>query len=134
MEELALRQPTAQKLRTFDDLPGPKGIAYFGNALQIETARSHQQFEQWCRDYGPIYKLRLLKRKIVILGGHEQVATMLRDRPDGFRRTTRLEEIWTEMGLPIGVFGAGGEVWKRQRRMVMSGFDPVHVKAYFLKS
>ncbi|MBK6591789.1 MAG: cytochrome P450 [Burkholderiales bacterium] len=131
MEELAVQQSALQAFRTFDDLPGPKGITYFGNALQIDTARSQLQFEQWCRDYGPIYKLRLLKRKIVILGDHEQVAAMLRDRPDGFRRTTRLEEIWTELGLPIGVFGAGGEVWKRQRRMVMAGFDPVHVKAYF---
>jgi len=131
MEELAVQPSATQAFRTFDDLPGPKGIAYFGNALQVDTARSHLQFEQWCREYGPIFKLRLLKRKIVILGDHEQIAAMLRDRPDGFRRTTRLEEIWTEMGLPIGVFGAGGEVWKRQRRMVMAGFDPVHVKTFF---
>lgn len=131
MKNITLQQPAAQTLRSYDDLPGPAGIAYFGNALQIDTSRSHQQFEQWCRKYGPIYKLRLLKRKLVILGDHEQVAAILRDRPDGFRRTTRLEEIWTEMGLPPGVFGANGEVWMRQRRMVMAGFDPVHVKAYF---
>jgi cytochrome P450 len=33
--------------------------------------------------------------------------------------------------LPLGVFGANGEVWQRQRRMVMAGFDPAHVKSYF---
>jgi len=65
------------------------------------------------------------------VGDHAEIAKILRDRPDGFRRTTRLDEIWTEMGLPTGVFGANGEEWKRQRRMVMAGFDPVHVKAYF---
>src|SRR5689334_19681567 len=30
-----------------------------------------------------------------------------------------------------GVFGATGEAWKRQRRMVMAGFDPAHIKRYF---
>ena len=35
------------------------------------------------------------------------------------------------MNLPTGVFGANGETWRRQRRMVMAGFDPAHVKRYF---
>ena len=56
---------------------------------------------------------------------------MLRDRPDGFRRTQRLEEVGREMGLAGGLFSVNGEVWKRQRRMVMAGFDPVHVKRYY---
>ncbi len=55
----------------------------------------------------------------------------LRDRPDGFRRTSRLREVVEEMGLPVGVFNATGDAWKRQRRMVMHGFDPGHVRRYF---
>lgn len=35
------------------------------------------------------------------------------------------------MGLSAGLFASNGEVWKRQRRMVMAGFDPVHVKRYY---
>ena len=34
------------------------------------------------------------------------------------------------MGLQPGVFGANGDTWRRQRRMVMAGFDPAHVKRY----
>ncbi len=118
-------------LRRFEDLPGPRGIPWFGNALQIDTSRMHLQLEQWCRDYGPLFKLILRKRRVLVLGDHELVATILRDRPDGFSRTSRLEEIWVEMGLTPGVFGANGDVWKRQRRMVMAGFDPAHVRRYF---
>jgi cytochrome P450 len=118
-------------LRSFSDLPGPRGLPWIGNLGQFKTGSAHLQFEQWCRDYGPLYKLNLAGRKIVVVGDHAVVAKILRDRPDGFRRTTRLNEIWTEMGLPTGVFGANGDEWKRQRRMVMAGFDPVHVKAYF---
>ncbi len=118
-------------LRGVADLPGPRGVLIFGNLLQIDTPRFHQQLEQWCRDYGPFYKLKLGKRLVVVVGDHEVTATILRDRPDGFRRTTRLNEIWNEMGLPTGVFGASGDIWRRQRRMVMAGFDPAHVKNYF---
>ena len=118
-------------LRHADTLPGPKGIPIFGNAFQIETSRMHQQLAAWCDEFGPVYKLRLGKKRVVIVGDHQLVATILRDRPDGFRRTAKLDEVWNELGLISGVFGANGEVWKRQRRMVMHGFDPAHVKNYF---
>jgi len=118
-------------LRSVDDLPGPRGVPIFGNALQIDTERMHRQLEQWCLEYGPYFKLRLGKRNVVVVGDHDAVVAILRDRPDGFRRTTRLEETWLEMGLAPGVFVANGDTWRRQRRMVMAGFDPAHVKTYF---
>jgi cytochrome P450 len=121
--------PTA--LRQFDELPGPRGVPFFGNLLQIDSTRMHLQLEQWCETFGPVFKLRLGRRRVVVIGDHALIAAALRDRPDGFRRTTRFEEVWTEMGLVGGVFGATGEDWKRQRRMVMASFDPAHVKSYF---
>lgn len=118
-------------LRRFEDLPGPRGLPVFGNLLQIKPARLHLQMEQWSRDHGPVYKLLLGSRKAVVFSDHNLVQAMLRDRPDGFRRTARLQDIALEMGLPSGVFSANGETWRRQRRMVMHGFDPAHVRRYF---
>ena len=118
-------------LRHYDDLPGPRGLPIFGNALQIKVPSMHQQLYAWSQAFGPLYKLRLMNRRLIVVADHAMVAGVLRDRPDGYRRTTRLAEIWDEMGLPPGVFGANGETWKRQRRMVMAGFDPAHVKRYF---
>ena len=118
-------------LRHADHLPGPRGVPVFGNALQIEPARIHLQLEQWAREFGPLYRLQLVRRKIVVVGDHELVAAVLRDRPEGFRRTSRLNEIAHEMGMPPFVFTANGDEWRRQRRMVMAGFDPAHVKGYF---
>jgi cytochrome P450 len=123
--------PVAQAQRHYADLPGPRGLPWLGSALQVEPERFHLQLEDWCREYGPFYKLKLAGRNLLVVGDHEAVAAVLRDRPEGFARTARLEEIWTEMGLSPGVFGANGETWRRQRRMVMAGFDPAHVKRYF---
>ena len=66
-----------------------------------------------------------------MVADHAAMAAVLRDRPEGFRRTKRLRDVGAEMGLAGGVFGAEGEAWKRQRRMVMAGFDPRHLRAYF---
>ena len=120
----------APALRRFDDLPGPRALPVVGNLLQIKPDRLHLQMEQWCKQYGPIFKLQLGPRKAVVFGDHTLVQATLRDRPDGFRRTSRLREIVEEMGLPVGVFNATGDAWKRQRRMVMHGFDPGHVRRY----
>ena len=117
--------------RHADNLPGPRGWPLVGNLLQLKASRMHQQLEAWCDTFGPIYKLRLGGRPVVVVADHEAVAALLRDRPDGLRRTSRLEDIWVEMGLLPGLFGANGEVWRRQRRMVMASFDPTHVKRYF---
>ena len=128
--DAATTAPAPRLLRRFADLPGPRGVPIFGNLLQIESTRMHRQLEQWCDEHGPVFRLQLGKRRVVVVGDHELIATALRDRPDGFRRTTRLEQVWSGMGLGGGVFGAHGDDWKRQRRMVMAGFDPAHVRQY----
>ncbi|CDS48321.1 Cytochrome P450 [Polaromonas sp. CG9_12] len=70
-------------LRHYDELPGPRGIPLLGNALQIEVLRFHQQLEQWCGEYGPLFKLQIGNRKMLVVGDHQVVASLLRDRPDG---------------------------------------------------
>ena len=121
----------APTLREIGDLPGPRGLPIVGNAFQLDRARLHQTVEGWAREFGPFFRFKLGKRTLLGVADHEALSAALRDRPDGFRRTKHLETIGLEMGLTPGLFAANGEAWKRQRRMVMAGFDPTHVKAYY---
>ena len=130
MHATAAPVAASRAIRQFDDLPGPRRMPVFGNLLQIQSTKMHLQLEAWCREFGPVFKLKLGSRRAIVFGDHEVIATALRDRPNGFRRTVKLEEVWTELGLLGGLFGANGETWKRQRRMVMAGFDPATVKRY----
>ena len=118
-------------MRRIEDLPGPRPWPLVGNALQFKPAQFHLQLERWSREYGAYYKIHLGPRPMLVVSDHDVVATALRDRPDGFRRTSRLESIGRELGLKPGLFGAEGDMWRRQRRMVMASFDPAHVKHYF---
>ncbi len=122
---------TTTTLRQIADLPGPRGIPFLGNALQVNRARIHQSVERWAREFGPLFQMKLGPRRLLVVADPELLAAVMKDRPDGFRRSPLASIIGREMGLPQGVFNAEGENWRRQRRMVMASFAPGQVRAYF---
>ena len=117
-------------VRRIADLPGPRGWPIVGNLLQIDRAQLHRQAEAWAREFGEVYRFRVASREFIVISNPEAIATILRDRPDGFLRTKHLHEIAQSMGFD-GLFSANGEHWKRQRPMVLAGLDPTHIKAFF---
>ena len=131
MQTTTAEAPTrAAATRTLADLPGPRGIPIFGNLLQVDRSCMHRTVEAWAAEYGPYFRFRIGDRRFVAVGDHAALAALLRDRPEGVRRGAKLAAIWKELGLADGVFIAEGEAWRRQRRMVMAGFDPAHVRDY----
>ena len=116
--------------RKIADLPGPRGWPIVGNALQMDRHRMHAELEAWAARHGEAYTFSLMSTRIVVVSNPEVVAGVLRERPDTFRRSSRLERISREFGF-LGLFTASGETWKRQRPMVLAGLDPTHIKAFF---
>ncbi|MHB1668134.1 MAG: cytochrome P450 [Thiomonas sp.] len=123
--------PAPEQQRHLSDLPGPRGLPWLGQALRLRPARLHLQLEAWGRQYGPCYQCRFGQRAILVVADHATIQTLLRKRPERFRRPLLGGRIAREMGFDEGLFFANDEVWQRQRRMVMAGLDPGHVKAYF---
>jgi cytochrome P450 len=121
----------APRIRRIEDLPGPRGWPVVGNLFQLDRATIHRSVEAWCDEFGPLFAFRMGKQRLVVLADHERISAVLKDRPDGWRRTQQLQRIGREMGLTPGVFGSEGDSWRRQRRMVMSGLDPGRVRTYF---
>jgi cytochrome P450 len=120
---------TATAPRRLDDVPGPKGWPVLGNALEIRPGIFHHQLEAWARQYGDAFVFRIASRRYLAVTDPAVIASVLRRRPDVFHRTQRLEQIATDLGF-VGVFSANGDVWRRQRPMVLSGLDPAHIKTF----
>ena len=123
--------PSTTTMRQIKDLPGPRAWPLVGNALQVNLTSVHLDFERWARKFGPLYRIKMGRMKMLVIADNELFSAVLRDRPNGFQRNPRVSEIGIEMGLPQGLGTAEGEDWLRQRRMVMASFAPGQVRAYF---
>ena len=118
------------RLRSIDELPGPRRWPILGNLPQVRMAHIHRDIERWCPLYGPVFRVRLGPTRLLVVADHEIVKTVLRDRPDRFTRSARLREMSIEMGGTPGLFSAEGDAWRHQRRMVMAGFAPGNIRAF----
>jgi cytochrome P450 len=114
----------------WEDLPGPRPWPVVGNAFQIDRDHMHRRLEDWAAQYGTPFTFRIAKGRFLVVSDPDAIAKVLRDRPEGFRRPGLLEKISREFGF-LGLFSANGETWKRQRPMVLGGFDPAHIKDFF---
>ena len=121
---------TNRPLTSLQSLAAPRGIPIFGNARQIVPEKMHQQLEEWSQFFGDRYKIKLGSRQVLVCSNPDDIATVLKDRPGRFRRSTRIEMVAKELQM-AGVFAAHGEDWRRQRALVMQAFNPIHVKSYF---
>ncbi len=122
--------PVDQPLRSLSQLPGPKGLPVFGNLFQIDLNELHRILEDWAGLYGDIYLFRLANKPIVVIGDSELVQTVLRDRPQHYRRIRSIETVARELGTH-GVFSAEGEQWEKHRLLTMQAFKPDNLRRFF---
>ena len=121
---------TDRELKGLRDLPGPRGLPLVGNAHEFRLSRLHLKLEEWAERYGPIYTFRIGPRRIVAVADRTAIQRILQQRPDGFRRSTRIQSVAEEMGL-MGVFAAEGDDWRRQRRIVLSALNRAKLEGFF---
>ncbi len=118
------------KAKRIADLMGPRGWPVLGNLLQLDIPRFHEQLEGWAEVHGPLYRLRMGPRDTLVVARPDLIASILRDRPDGWRRIGTLQAVVHEMGID-GLFTAEGDSWRQQRRLITAAFTPSHLKRYF---
>ena len=107
--------------RRLDTLPSPPGLPFLGNALQIRPGHLHLTLERWARQYGPFYTVRLGGYRILMVSDEPAIQQALRERPAHYRRVSRFEGVFKELG-GHGVFSAEGAEWIRQRKLIMTAF------------
>ena len=113
-----------------EDLPGPRGLPVFGNALQFEPGANHAVFERWAREYGPLFRFRFGKVTAIGVSEPALMTALLRHRPVELARSPRISTLIEELGFR-GLFTAEGERWRRQRRLVMRALTPEAIRHFF---
>ena len=114
------------------DLPGPKGLPLVGVLHRVRFDRLHLRLEEWAARYGPLFQIRMGPHRIAVVSDAASIQRILVQRPQGFRRTRRLESVADEMKLR-GVFAAEGDDWRRQRRIVVAALNRQKLADFFPK-
>lgn len=118
------------RLREIDELPGPRGWPLVGNTLQVDAKNRHQTFERWALEYGPLARVRVAGKQMVLVNDPAIIEYVFRQRPHGFRRGSRLEAVLRELETH-GVFSAEGDSWRSQRKLVMEALAARNVRAFY---
>ncbi|HEV7915795.1 MAG TPA: cytochrome P450, partial [Albitalea sp.] len=118
-------------IRHLHDLPSPHGLPWLGNLLQLRPGkRMHRILERWCAELGPAFRLQLGPGQAFVCSDPELLQTVLRERPERYRRFAPIESVIAEMGAN-GVFSVEGEAWRPQRRLVMQALSATHFRGFF---
>ena len=127
---MAIASAGTFKLREISDLPAPRGLPLIGNAHQLTPSRAHLILERWAQELGTPYRFQIGSRPVTVWDDTELCHSIMRERPNGYRRYSPIEENLDEMGSN-GVFSVEGAAWEPQRKLVMQALSVAHIKAFY---
>jgi cytochrome P450 len=110
-------------------LPGPSGYPVVGIAPKLDREGFHLQLENWYREFGGRFTFKLGPKRFVVFADAPACKDVLRRRPDEFRRGTHMTDIIKELGAR-GVFAAEGDLWRKQRKLIMPGFNAAQLRRF----
>jgi len=120
----------ANDLQPMKAIPGPKGSLITGNLSEIQFKHFHQYVKKHAKEYGSIFRLSFAHKPVIVLSDPEIIRSILKNRPDKFRRISSMQAVFSELGIN-GVFSSEGEQWKIQRQMMNQAFKSSQIKQYY---
>ncbi|XP_068109282.1 cytochrome P450 2D17-like [Hyperolius riggenbachi] len=103
--------------------PGPAGLPFLGNILQIDFRNLHIALTQLSKKFGGVYSLHFFRKKIVVLNSFEVLKDALINRSEDIADRPRfpLSEKLGYEGESKGLLLIRyGDAWKEQRRFALS--------------
>ncbi|GJN21032.1 hypothetical protein PR202_gb08477 [Eleusine coracana subsp. coracana] len=104
-------------------LPGPASVPVFGNWLQVGNDLNHRFLASLAARYGPVFRLRLGVRNLVVVSDPSLAAEVLHTQGVEFGSRPRnvVFDVFTSRGADM-VFTEYGEHWRRMRRVMTPPF------------
>ena len=108
--------------------PGPAAVPVFGNWLQVGNDLNHRFLARLSARYGPVFRLRLGVRNLVVVSDPRLAAEVLHTQGVEFGSRPRnvVFDIFTANGADM-VFTEYGDHWRRMRRVMTLPFFTARV-------
>lgn len=113
---------TKSRLATTKNLPpGPRGLPVIGYLPFIRTNSRHRQFAELAKIYGPIYKLWLGNKPLVVITSPSLVKQVVRDQDLAFanRSPIAAATVLSYGGNGL-IFSSYGPDWKKLRKIFVT--------------
>jgi trans-cinnamate 4-monooxygenase len=111
-----------------DAPPGPAAVPVFGNWLQVGNDLNHRFLARLSARYGPVFRLRLGVRNLVVVSDPALAAEVLHVQGAEFGSRPRnvVFDVFTAGGADM-VFTEYGDHWRRMRRVMTPPFFTARV-------
>lgn len=114
------------------NLPGPRGWPYVGNLFQLGEDAA-QTYYKWSKRYGPVYKVQLGEREVIIINSAQASKELLTDLGSIYISRPLFYTFHTVVSSTAG-FTIGTSPWdescKRKRRAAATALNRVAVQSY----
>ncbi|PJE77420.1 hypothetical protein CI610_03657 [invertebrate metagenome] len=111
-------------------LPSPSGYRFpIYHASELGKPKFHKKIEEWVVELETdvVYvKFPIFKHGIVIANG-DIIDEVLKARPEKFRRSSKIEVIFSELNIN-GAFSSEGDDWRSNRRVITEGVKGIDSK------
>ncbi|KIX03989.1 uncharacterized protein Z518_07542 [Rhinocladiella mackenziei CBS 650.93] len=99
--------------------PGPKGKPLVGNLPDIPSKHSWIKFKSWADQYGPIFRLSIFGRNLVVVSTEKIANDLLRERGNLYSSREQLPMAAKLMSKDLRpLFLPYGELWRRGRKVM----------------
>ncbi|MET0866320.1 MAG: cytochrome P450, partial [Nakamurella sp.] len=116
---------------TIDQLPGPHGVPFLGNLLDLNTPNPMEKLIEWGREYGPIFRLQVPGNDRVIVSGADLVAEICDDSRFGKQLGAGLK-VGQDGQTSQGLFTSetADPMWRRAHNILMAPFSQQAMRGY----
>lgn len=118
------REPPA---RTARDVPGPLGLPYVGNTLEV--VRDPLSFlTRISRTHGDVVRFTLPGQVVLLLNHPDAIEEVLKTKSEHLRKDDFTQRLSIAVGR--GLLTSEGDFWRRQRKLAQPAFHHHRVRAY----
>ena len=116
---------------SIDQLPGPHGMPFLGNLLDLNTPNPIDKLIEWAREYGPIYRLQVPGNDHVVVSGADLVAEICDDTKFGKQVGAGLK-VGQDGHTSQGLFTSetADPMWRRAHNILMAPFSQQAMRGY----
>ncbi|KAF8884165.1 cytochrome P450 [Infundibulicybe gibba] len=111
--------------------PGPKGLPFIGNLLDIPTERQWLVYMEWAKTYGDIIHFKIFNQSFVILNSLKRTTDLFDKRSSAYSSRPRMPMLVELMNWDIIMpFLPYGSAWRARRRLFHEHFHMGVIEKY----